>query len=118
MDNKVKILTEDLLLEIGANPSLKGFEYIVDAIQKLQQRPCLKYHMMALYEIVAEKHNCKKGNVERAIRSTKEIVLTRGNLENIYKYFPSMNEKFNNANFLCTLNLYISRKMEGERNAG
>ena len=115
--DKVKILTENLLLEIGANPSLKGFEYIVDAIQELQQRPCLKYHMMTLYEIVAEKHNCKRENVERAIRSAKDIVLTRGNLENLYKYFPSISEKFNNANFLCTLNLYIERKAKGEENA-
>lgn len=113
----IRTITENILLEIGANPSLRGFEYTVDAIQELQQRPCLKYHTMALYDIVAEKHNCKRENVERAIRTTKEIVLTRGNLENIYKYFPTMNEKFNNANFLCTLNLHIGREMEGEGNA-
>ena len=56
----------DLLFSVGISPSLKGFQYIIDAVLLYEQdnnQPITK-----IYVDVASKHKAQPASVERAIR--------------------------------------------------
>lgn len=106
----IKEMVQDILLEIGGNPSTKGFQFIVDSILTIDKNPEIQYSVLQLYEIVAQKNNTKSANVERNIRYAKDEILTKGNLENLENYFHYIDDKFSNSKFLATLYLKINRK--------
>ena len=60
---------EKLLLEKDFKPNLKGFDYIVEAIELIQQDKTYSRAITTrLYPIIAKKYNDKASRVERAIR--------------------------------------------------
>ena len=56
----------EYILKIGITPELKGYEYIIDAVEKLIAAPNTK--LIKLYSDIAKSHNSTVGSVERAIR--------------------------------------------------
>ena len=65
MENKI----EKLLLEKDFKPNLKGFDYIVEAIELIQQdKTYLRAITTRLYPTIAHNNNDKILRVERAIR--------------------------------------------------
>jgi|LSQX01.3.fsa_nt_gb two-component system response regulator (stage 0 sporulation protein A) len=60
---------EKLLLEKDFKPNLKGFDYIVEAIELIQQDKTYSRAITTrLYPTIAKKYNDKALGVERAIR--------------------------------------------------
>jgi len=60
---------EKLLLEKDFKPNLKGFDYIVEAIELIQQdKEYLRSITKKLYPTIANNHNDTVSRVERAIR--------------------------------------------------
>lgn len=56
------------LIELGANPFLKGFRCTVEALDLIDEESGKGMKMMYLYEVVGKKTGDKSSNVERAIR--------------------------------------------------
>ena len=113
----IKTVAEDVLLEIGGNPTNRGFMYIVSAMQAIDENPELQYCIGDLYAEVAKRHNKKSTIVERGIRHEKEEIFTFGNLKALDKYHLYVREKCPNGKFLATLYLKINWKMRGVENA-
>lgn len=64
--NKLKDKVVDLLIGFGITPSLKGFYYILDAVEVFIDNPNIKF--MDMYEVIANRHSTVKSRVERCIR--------------------------------------------------
>lgn len=64
----MKRKTENVLLELGITPNLKGFEYICRGVEILQEKEGRIKVVDGLYVQIAEEYNTKKQRVERAIR--------------------------------------------------
>ena len=112
----IRTITENILLEIGANPGNKGFYHIVTAMEVIKEDiECLNY-ATRLYIEIARRHETIPIRVERDIRHTKNKLLISGNLENLEKYFPSIGMKFTNSEFLGTLYVRVNQKLREEEN--
>lgn len=59
---------EDLLMQYGIGPQLKGFRYIIDSLEfmKIAEQPIS--FSRTLYPFVAKKNNVTSSSVERAMR--------------------------------------------------
>lgn len=68
----------DKLISIGIYPDIKGFTYIIDAVQIFEPGNS----MMDMYKTVAQKHGVAFGNVEKCIRHAKEGSKQYGHLHN------------------------------------
>lgn len=66
----VERTTRSVLIELGANPGVKGFWYIVDAVQIILENDCrCDIRSEELNEAVAKKQCTSPRAVERAIRA-------------------------------------------------
>lgn len=105
--NRAKI--EDVLLAMGVPAGIKGFNYIVDAVEIFDERGTNIGITKELYPAVAEKNNTTPTRAERAIRRAFERVRSyRGNPETINHYIGMDNCE--NSSSLKTL--YIRIKQE------
>lgn len=59
---------ENKLIELGANPFLKGFGCAVEALKLIDAEQGKRMKMMYVYEVVGKKTGDKGSLVERAIR--------------------------------------------------
>ena len=59
---------EDLLLQIGITPNLKGFAYICDMVEIIKADEKRERKFQDMYMETAKKNNTNWGAVERAIR--------------------------------------------------
>lgn len=68
MESKIS----NALLEMGADPSLKGFSYTIHALMYLHDngRDLSQVRIHDLFQYVADKLDVSKSSVERAIRYT------------------------------------------------
>ena len=65
MENKIR----RLLMSIGIDPALSGYDYLVDAVYACcKDRSYLRQITKALYPYIAKKNNTSASRVERAIR--------------------------------------------------
>ena len=72
---------EKYLLEKGLNPAVKGFDYIVKAIELFNEDIKYKHNIMSeLYPTIAKTFNDDASKVERAIRHC--IKSARINMQN------------------------------------
>lgn len=62
---------EDVLLKIGISAGLKGFDYIVDAVEILDRDKNIK--ITCLYVDIAKKRETTGSRVERAIRHALQV---------------------------------------------
>ena len=66
MANALKDKVGDLLISFGVTPALKGFYYILDAVEIYIGNPGIK--AMDMYEVIAIRHNTEAGRVDRSLR--------------------------------------------------
>lgn len=76
-----------LLKNIGISPKLKGYYYIRDMLQLMQEEPGRK--VCALYEDVAGMHGVTWCNVEHSIRYAIERAFTKASAEELDAVFGS-----------------------------
>jgi len=94
------------LLSYGLSPSLKGFNYIIEAVEYISNNE--DYQITKdVYPSVAIKYHTSSNRVERAIRHSVEIVCSKQS-ESFLNDFIAFNKtsnqkKFTNSEFLSIL---------------
>lgn len=98
----------EILHLLGVPPHTKGYAYLKDAI--LLVHDDVKYMMKitkSLYPTVAANHDTTASRVERAIRNTIELTLTRGDHELLVSIFghsvKQANSKLTNSEFIAII---------------
>ena len=97
-----------LLMKTGMSPSLRGFDYIIDAVEMIDGDREFLYSITGLlYPAIAEKYNCKPSNVERCIRHAIETSFDYAKASVIEKIFGNaynqMKGRPTNAEYLGAL---------------
>lgn len=96
------------LIEMGMPADIKGFHYIVDAMEMFENKEWRYGKILVLYHAIGNKNNTPGSCVERAIRHAFGVVLTKGNLESVEKYLTLQNPT--NGNLLNTLYLRLTQE--------
>lgn len=65
MSNALKDRIGDLLISFGVTPALKGFYYILDAVEIFISNPEIK--AMDMYEVIAIRHTTESHRVNKSI---------------------------------------------------
>ena len=105
--NRAKI--EDTLLAMGVLAGIKGFTYIVDAIQIFDERGTDISITKELYPSVAKKNSTTQSRVERAIRHAFTIARDcRGKYETVEHYIGFANCQ--NSSSLKQLHMMLERE--------
>lgn len=105
--NREKI--EDTLIAMGIPAGIKGFTYIVDAIENFDERGTNIQITKELYPAIAKKNNTTPSRAERAIRHAFGIVRShKGNPEVVEKYVGFTN--CNNSSSLKQLYMMLKRE--------
>lgn len=105
---------EDALFSIGITANLKGFKYIVDALEVIEEEGCDVSMTKVLYPKVAKMNRTTTSRVERAIRHAFEISNSdRGDYEVFEKYIGHINTT--NGAALTSLYKHIKREEEEEK---
>lgn len=104
-----KAKTEDALLTMGVPAGIKGFAYIVDAVEYIDKYGTNVSVTKGLYPAVAKKNNTTSSRVERAIRHAFEVARSsKGDYEVVERYIGFMNC----ANFSSLVMLHKRIKQE------
>ena len=98
----------EFVLNMGITPELKGYEYIIESIEKLITAPNTK--LIKLYTDIAKSHNVTVGSVERAIRHAINTVFKEyDGIKSAEKIFHCriVSDSLTNSKFLalCAENL-------------
>lgn len=102
---------EDVLFAIGIPANMKGFKYIIDAVEIISRDGCTVSITGVLYPEVADMNHTTPSRVERAIRHAFEIANSnRGDYEVFEKYIGHINT--NNGAALTSLYKRIKREEE------
>lgn len=102
---------EDVLFAMGIPANVKGFKYIIDAVQIISRDGCTVSITGVLYPEVADMNHTTPSRVERAIRHAFEIANSnRGDYEVFEKYIGHINT--NNGAALTSLYKRIKREEE------
>lgn len=104
----MKNKTINALITLGVPADVKGFKYIVDAIEILDNPESNAIKQGKLYEKVAEINGDTVSRVERSMRHAFTCAFRYGNEEVIEKYLSTANKT--NGNLLRVL--YIRLKQE------
>lgn len=105
---------EDVLFAMGIPANVKGFKYIVDAMEIIERYGCTVSITGVLYPKVADMNHTTPSRVERAIRHAFEIANSnRGDYEVFEKYIGHINT--NNGAALTSLYKQIKREEEEEK---
>lgn len=97
MKNKVI----DILIEMGIPADNCGFQYIVDAMELLQQKEWRYVKLTALYHKIGIMNNVTISRVERGMRTAFAAAYQNGSEEMIKKYLSTQNRT--NGNLLYIL---------------
>ena len=105
------------LNQIGIPHNVKGYPYIVSAIEKcIEDRGKLNHIVKGLYAELAEENGDKVSCVERSIRNAIEVSWNRGNtkvINNLFGYAVSSEKgKPTNSEFIAYLADFISLNNE------
>lgn len=86
--DRQNIALRKTLDQIGVKHSLKGYGYIISAVEKcLENRSKLINVIKGLYTEIAEENGDTVWRVERSIRHAIEVTWTNGNTDAINKIF-------------------------------
>lgn len=113
---------ENTLMELGFDPSMKGFHYIVSAEMILQENPeSIHAITKEIYPDVAKIHGSTASSVERSIRHAKISAMNEDVDNYIAEQLGAKNLMYHrgditNSRFLAALMLYL-RKNEGGKEA-
>jgi len=104
---KLEQRVSDLLLMLGCDASLNGFEYARSAIIYLAFKQGPFSMMYDVYPVIAELYDTEVSRVERNIRHMIEMAWRKGRANDMNKYFGfkiyNKNTKPNNKSFLLLL---------------
>ena len=109
---------EDMLLALGVKPNLKGFHYLVDAVDIYINHKGDLSITKELYPEIARKHNTTRDRVERSIRHAIELTADctpYGEMERFFGTTTNMNKgKLTNSEFLSVFALKLAREERGD----
>ena len=113
MDRQMNIALRKTLDQIGVKHSLKGYGYIISAVEKcLENRSKLISIIKGLYTEIAEENSDTVWRVERSIRHAIEVTWTNGNTNAINKilgYTVSVEKgKPTNSEFIALITDFVS----------
>ena len=101
MESKIK----RKLLEIGINPSLSGYDYMVDAIQRIiKDRDGYRTKITQLYKDVADKFDTRTCRVERNIRTVISSACQNGGNDKLKEIFSTFSSNTYDA---CLTNAHF-----------
>lgn len=117
MDRQKSVAIRKTLDQIGVKHSLKGYRYIISAIEKgLDDRNKLNYITKVLYVEIARENDSTPSRVERAIRHAIEVAWCRGNarvINNIFGYTVSTEKcKPTNSEFIALVTDFVAMNYE------
>nr|DAZ50804.1 MAG TPA: Sporulation initiation factor Spo0A C terminal [Caudoviricetes sp.] len=113
MDRQMNIALRKTLDQIGVKHSLKGYSYIISAVEKcLENRSKLIHIVKGLYTEIAEENSDTFLRVERSIRHAIEVTWTNGNtnaINKIFGYTVSVEKgKPTNSEFIALITDFVS----------
>lgn len=113
MDRQMNIALRKTLDQIGEKHSLKGYGYIISAVEKcLENRSKLISIIKGLYTEIAEENSDTVWRVERSIRHAIEVTWTNGNtnaINKIFGYTVSVEKgKPTNSEFIALITDFVS----------
>lgn len=113
MDRQMNIALRKTLDQIGVKHSLKGYGYIISAVEKcLENRSKLVGIIKGLYTEIAEENSDTVWRVERSIRHAIEVTWTNGNtnaINKIFGYTVSVGKgKPTNSEFIALITDFVS----------
>ena len=113
MDRQMNIALRKTLDQIGVKHSLKGYGYIISAVEKcLENRRKLISIIKGLYTEIAEENSDTVWRVERSIRHAIEVTWTNGNtnaINKIFGYTVSVEKgKPTNSEFIALITDFVS----------
>ena len=113
MDRQMNIALRKTLDQIGVKHSLKGYGYIISAVEKcLENRSKLIHIVKGLYTEIAEDNSDTFRRVERSIRHAIEVTWTNGNtnaINKIFGYTVSVEKgKPTNSEFIALITDFVS----------
>ena len=113
MDKQMNIALRKTLDQIGVKHSLKGYGYIISAVEKcLENRSKLIHIVKGLYTEIAEENSDTVWRVERSIRHAIEVTWTNGNTNAINKIFgytvSAGKGKPTNSEFIALITDFVS----------
>lgn len=113
MDRQMNIALRKTLDQIGVKHSLKGYGYIISAVEKcLENRSKLIHIVKGLYTEIAEENSDTVWRVERSIRHAIEVTWTNGNtnaINKIFGYTVSVGKgKPTNSEFIALITDFVS----------
>lgn len=80
----------EILMKTGMSPSLRGFDYILDALDLIDgDRGFLHSMTKLLYPAIAEKYSLTPSKVERCIRHAIEVSFSYAGADELEKIFSS-----------------------------
>ena len=117
MNKQMNIVIQRTLNQIGVPHNLKGYLYIVSAIEKcIEDRNKINHIVKGLYTEIAEENEDTVMRVERAMRHAIEVSWERGNTVVINKMFgytiSNKKGKPTNSEFIAYLTDFISLHLE------
>ena len=113
MDRQMNIALRKTLDQIGVKHSLKGYGYIISAVEKcIENRSKLISIIKGLYTEIAEENSDTVWRVERSIRHAIEVTWTNGNtnaINKIFGYTVSVEKgKPTNSEFIALITDFVS----------
>ena len=113
MDRQMNIALRKTLDQIGVKHSLKGYGYIISAVEKcLENRSKLISIIKGLYTEIAEENSDTVWRAERSIRHAIEVTWTNGNknaINKIFVYTFSVEKgKPTNSEFIALITDFVS----------
>jgi len=88
------------LLNIGFQPNLRGYRYLIESVPLIVENPELSYNFnQKLYMIIAEMHNVMPLSVERSIRHAIDLAYDR-NYQKFREFFGYSVPKPTNTEFI------------------
>lgn len=111
--DRQNIALRKTLDQIGVKHSLKGYGYIISAVEKcLENRSKLVDIIKGLYTEIAEENSDTVWRVERSIRHAIEVTWTNGNtnaINKIFGYTVSVGKgKPTNSEFIALITDFVS----------
>lgn len=113
--NRTKI--ENVLIDMGVPAGIKGFNFIADAVEYIDEHKGDISVTKELYPAIAKKRSTTASRVERAIRHAFEIARSeKGDCKTVEKYIGFMN--CSNFPSLVMLHKRIKQECEPEPQSG
>lgn len=92
---------------LGIPPHYKGYRYLIEGIWLASLQPAwLKSVTQHLYPAIGEHFEVNSSQVERAMRYALDVTWEKGNMEQLYQFFPFVREdrgKPTNTDFIATM---------------